>query len=146
MDIHTNMAAAINVISDKLKAIDIDRMTRLQATSLLATMRVRIHQDGIASDGSQIGEYTPAYIKYTRMKAGRGTDNKVILSLTRSMENSLELYPIPNGTGIGFSTQENWQKAQWCTETYGKEIYAPTDSEAAMVTAIGEDYIANILK
>lgn len=139
------MAAVISTVSEKLSAIDIDRLTRLQATSLLATMRVRIHQDGVASDGSQIGEYTPAYIKYARKKAGRGTDPKVILSLTRSMENSMELYPIENGTGIGFSTAENWQKAQWCTETYGKEIYAPTASEEAMVKSIGEDYIAKIL-
>lgn len=140
------MPVVLETINKKLSSIDIDRLTRLQATSLLATMRVRIHQDGLDSDGTQIGIYTPAYIKHTRAKAGRGTDNKVILSLTRSMENSMELYPIDNGTGIGFSTQENWQKAQWCEETYKKKIYAPTASETAMVMAIGEDYIAKQLQ
>lgn len=145
MDMKTNMAAVLKTVNDKLTAIDIDRMTRLQATSLLATMRVRIHMDGIASDGNPIGIYTPAYVKYVRQKAGRGTDNTVILSLTRSMENSMELYPIQNGTGIGFSTQENRQKAQWCEETYGKDIYAPTAEETIMCQQIAQDYIKKLL-
>lgn len=146
MEFSSNMPAVISNVKAKLSAIDIDRMTRIQASSLLATMRVRINQDGIASDSNPIGTYTPAYIKYVRSKKGRGTDNKVILSLTRSMENSMELYPIKNGTGIGFSTQENFQKAKWCEENYGKKIYAPTASETEMVLAIGKEYVKNALK
>lgn len=146
MKFSSNMASVINTISTQLSALDVDKMTRIQASTLLATMRVRVHQDGIASDGNPIGTYTPAYVKYVRQKHGRGADNKVILSLTRSMENSMELYPIPNGTGIGFSTAENFQKARWCEENYGKAIYAPTASETAMVLAIGEDYIKKALK
>lgn len=145
MKLETNFASVINTIAGNLSAIDIQRMTALQASSLLATMRVRIHMDGIASDGNPIGIYSPAYMK-TRKAAGRGNDTKVILSLTRSMENSEELYPLNNGTGIGFSTSENWQKAQWCEETYGKKIFAPTATEEAMVVAIGEDYIKTHLQ
>lgn len=145
MKIKSNMAAVLSALDVKMSEIDIDKMTRLQATSLLAVMRVRIHQDGIASDGSPIGTYTPAYVKYVRSKKGRGTDNKVILSLTRSMENSMEIYPITGGTGIGFSTKENWQKAKWCEETYGKAIYLPTAQETEMVNAIAEDYISKHL-
>lgn len=137
----SNMVAVVNQIDAKMSAIDIDRMTRLQATSLLGVMRVRIHQDGLDSQGTPIGIYTPSYIKYARAKAKRGTDPKVVLSLTRSMENSMELYPITNGTGIGFSTKENWQKAKWCEETYGKKIFAPTTQEREMVVAIGKDFI-----
>lgn len=137
----SNLPAVINTINLKLTSLDVDKMTRLQATSLLAMMRVRIHINGNDSNGTPIGAYTPAYVKYTRIKAGRGTDNKVILSLTRAMEQSMELYPIQNGTGIGFSTKENWQKAKWCEETYGKKIYAPTAEERNVCIAIAQKYI-----
>lgn len=139
----SNLPAILNTVNLKLTSLDIDRMTREQATTLRALMRIRIHEEGKDSNGTPIGTYTPAYIKYTRAKAGRGTDNKVILSLTRAMEQSMELYPITNGTGIGFSTQENWQKAKWCEETYQKKIYAPTAEERDVCKAVAQDYIKN---
>lgn len=138
----SNMAYVLSSVSLKLNSLDVKRMTNIQATSLLAVMRDRIHVQGLDSNGAQIGIYTPAYIKYTRKKAGRGTDSKVILSLTRQMENGYILVEIPNGTGIGHSTQEDALKARWCEETYGKKIFKPTAEEEAMVKQIGEDYIA----
>lgn len=140
MEIRSNMPAILNTISTKLSSIQVDQMTRIQASTLLAMLRVRIHQDGLDSQGNPIGTYSPSYIKY-RSGHKRGTDPRVILSLTRSMENSMELYPIENGTGIGFSTRENWQKAKWCEQTYGKLIYTPTLQEKQLVLAIGTDYI-----
>lgn len=141
----TNMPKVLNSISLTLLPSQIDKMTRLQATSLLAIMRDRIHVQGKDSSGGQIGTYTPAYIKYARKKEGRGTDNKVILSLTRQMENGYELYKLDNGTGIGFTTQEDWQKARWCEQTYKKPIFSPTAEEQAMVMQIAQDYIAKNL-
>lgn len=142
----TNLPEIIKTVNLKLTSLQIDKMTRLQATSLLAVMRIRIHVDGKDSNGVQIGTYTPAYVRYARAKAKRGTDNKVILSLTRSMEDSYELYPIENGTGIGFNTTENMQKARWCEDTYQKPIFKPTAEEETMVKQIAEDFIARHIK
>lgn len=136
----SNMPAFITTISTNLSAIDVDKMTRLQASSLLAVMRVRIHVDGLDSQGDPIGTYSLGYLK-KREEMGRGSDTKVILSLTRSMEQSMELYPVTNGTGIGFSTKENWEKAMGCEERYKKRIYAPTMQEKRLVMSIGQDYI-----
>lgn len=124
-----------------INAIDIDQMTRLQASSLMAHMRRRIHIDGIATDGSNIGSYSPNYLKYTRPKYGRKEGSKVVLSLTRNMEQSMVLFPIENGTGIGYATEENLQKAVWCEETYGKPIFAPTEEERQMCIEIAQEYI-----
>lgn len=145
MKMSTNLPTVINTLVGKLKAVDVQKMTALMASSLMATMRVRIFMDGRASDGNQIGTYTPAYMK-VRKANGRGSDTKVILSLTRSMENSISLYPLKNGTGIGFSTAENMQKSSWCEKTYGKQIFAPTVEENAMVVAIGDEYASKMLK
>ncbi|MEE1096582.1 MAG: hypothetical protein UH084_08460 [Paludibacteraceae bacterium] len=139
--IQSNLEEVLTTVHQKLSAVDVDKMTRLQATSLMAAMRQRIHVDGKASDGGPIGAYSPAYVKYTRPKHGRLEGSKVVLSLTRTMENAMILYPIPNGTGIGYSTSEQLQKARWCEETYKKKIFSPTAGERDMVNKIGENYI-----
>ncbi len=142
MTYSTNLPTILKNVSLTLTDIQRDKMTRLQAVSLMAVMRDRIHVQGKDSTGAQIGTYTPAYVKYARKKAKRGADNKVILSLTRAMENSYEIYPIENGYAIGFNTRENMQKARWCEDTYKKPIFAPTEEEKTLVQQIAQDFIA----
>ena len=49
--IQSNLEEVLTTVHQKLSAVDVDKMTRLQATSLMAAMRQRIHVDGKASDG-----------------------------------------------------------------------------------------------
>ena len=142
MNYSTNLPEVINTQHLRLLNIQRDEMTRIQALSLLAVMKDRIHVQGKDSNGTPIGTYTPAYIKYTRQKEGRGVDNKVILSLTRQLESGYQLEQIPNGYAITLRTNEDMQKARWCEETYRKPIFAPTAEERAMVIQIANDYIA----
>lgn len=139
----TNLEYTINTISENLSNIDIDQMTRLQASSLMAEMRQRIHTKGLATDGNPIGTYTPGYMR-TRQRHGRKEGDKVVLSLTRAMENSMVLIPIENGTGIGYTTAEQLQKAKWNDKraAYGsREIFAPTENERMMVEQIAQSFI-----
>lgn len=147
MELSSNMAHVINTVNMKLSALDIKRMTNIQATTLMAVMRDRIHVQGRDSNGAPIGVYTPRYIKYTRNSAKykRGTDSKVILSLSRQMEDSYIPVELDNGTGIGFSTHEDFLKAGWCEDTYKKPIFKPTAEEKEMVNQIAEKYIAKYL-
>lgn len=142
MNYSTNLPEVLNTINLKLSKLQVDELTRTQAVSLMAVMRDRIHVQGKDSNGVQIGTYTPAYIKYKRAKMGRGTDNKVILSLTRQMESGYQIEAIENGYAICFRTAEDMQKARWCEKTYNKPIFAPTAEEKAMVMQIAQDYIA----
>lgn len=143
----TNLPEVINTVNLRLNKLQIDEMTRLQAYSLMAVMKDRIHVQGKDSNGTQIGTYTPAYIKYVRASAKhkRGFDNKVILSLTRQMESGYEPLQIENGWAIRFRTNEDMRKARWCEETYKKPIFTPTAEERAMVMQIADDYIAKHL-
>ena len=112
-------------------------------------IRKRVHVDGNASDGSPIGNYTKSYKERIRPKHGRKEGYKVVLSLTRAMENGMVLYPIPNGTGIGYLTKELLQKAKWQEKRacYGfRPIWTPTKEEREMVLKIGQDYIDEHLK
>ena len=145
MTYSTNLPTVLNTVALTLSELQKDKMTRLQAVSLMAVMRERIHVQGKDSSGAPIGTYTPAYMR-TRVKAKRGTSTKVILSLTRAMEDSYEVYPIANGYGIGFNTMENMQKAHWCEDTYKKPIFAPTTEERALVKQIADDFITKVCK
>ena len=145
MKYSTNLPEVLNTVHLKLSKLQSDQLTRTQAVSLMAVMKDRIHVQGKDSNGTQIGTYTPAYIKYVRAKAGRGMDNKVILSLTRQMESGYQIEAIENGYAICFRTAEDMQKARWCEETYKKAIFSPTAEERAMVEQIAQDYIAKNL-
>lgn len=148
MTYSTNLPTVLKNVNLTLTDMQRDKMTRLQATSLMAAMKVRIHQDGLDSNGSKIGTYTPAYVKYTRNSAKykRGTDTKVILSLSRQLESGYDLKQIENGWAIILRTQEDMQKARWCEETYKKPIFAPTAEERAMVVQIADNFIAQHTK
>ncbi|WP_206197677.1 hypothetical protein [Terrimonas sp.] len=126
-------------------------------------MTERIHKKGIASDGSQIGTYSPAYMKVrtgnygnsTRYKRGakagrtkdagvysrgknkgtprpqykRSADPKIVVSLTRGLENDWHTFPVKNGWGIGFHFPDNFQKLKWVEARKKKIIGLPTSEE-----------------
>ena len=145
MRIDNNMVDVLNTVEFRLSSLQVQEMTRIQASTLMAKIRHRVHQEGVDSKGNPIGTYSLGYARFTRPKYGRGTNRKVVASLTRSMENSMVLYPLPNGTGIGYATAENRQKAKWVEQTYGKKIFSPTDGERALVNEIAQNYIAENL-
>lgn len=134
----------LNTVDARLNALQVQKLTRIQATTLMAKIRYRVHQEGKDSSNAPIGIYTKGYMR-TRQKYGRGSSTKVIASLTRSMENSMILFPLSNGTGIGYATTENRQKAKWVEETYGKKIFSPTNDERILMKEIAKNYIAENL-
>jgi hypothetical protein len=60
--VDSNISHVIKVISDELEHIDVQKMTREQASTLMADMKTRIHKQGKASDGSAIGSYSRGYL------------------------------------------------------------------------------------
>jgi hypothetical protein len=81
-----------------------------------------------------------------RPKYNRTGDTKVILSLTRQMENDLVVIPINNGYAVRFNNPLNFQKAGWAEQTYGKKIYSPTSEERTNVLGIAKDAINKALQ
>lgn len=138
----SNGEVILKSVATKLTDLDIDKMTRMQAISLMAAMKRRIHIDGLDSSGKPIGIYSPGYLKYTRPKHNRKEGSKVVLSLTRSMESAMNIYPIKGGTGIGYTTAEQLQKSKWNEKTYKKRIFAPTEGEVNLAKEIANNFIA----
>lgn len=174
MIITSNINQVAEVLIGKLKNLaQNDEMLRTCAVSVLDLMKKRVHQNGIASDGSQIGTYSKGYmVKRTgaykdakisksgvlkhagnirntttaRPKYNRTNDTKVIASLTRQMENDEQVIGLQDGSyGIGFSNNDNYKKSQYVEKTYNKKIFALAEPEKEAVQQIVKHYVDNAL-
>lgn len=125
--------AGFQSIADRLLTLaDRQALLRPVAFDVIALMTDRIHDRGQAADGSQIGEYSNSYLRL-REKNKRGQDKKIIVSLTRQLENDWAVIPTENGYGVGFNNPFNKQKAEWVEGNKGKVIFKLSKEEREQV-------------
>lgn len=102
----------------KLK--DPEYLLRPVCLGLIDKMKFRIHDEGQNSSQAQIGTYNPGYLLYRQRKHQRDNSKKIIVSLTRQLENDWKVIPNPpKSYGIGFANPFNLQKARWVEEIKG---------------------------
>ncbi len=108
-----NVAASVDYIVQPLKDLQLsDTLLRNVASAMLAETKFRIHNTGTRADGSPIGSYSDSYIK-VRMKQGRGSNRKVIFSLTGDLENNYKILAISDREyGLGFDFPQDVMKSQ----------------------------------
>lgn len=143
-DVTSSLIGRLKAVADPNGEVR-DKMLRTIALDTAAQMKVRIHQEGKNSEGGNIGEYSNAYLK-VREKNRRGRDKKVILSLTRQMENDFGIVAGSGATGyaLGFKNPDNADKAGWAEDRYGG-IYKPTEVEVAHMRVVAEQFITDVL-
>jgi hypothetical protein len=93
---------------------------------------------GTVSRGDRKGQPRPRY--------NRTGDTKVVLSLTRQMENDLSVLPSGSGYGIGYNNPDNFKKSQYNEATYEKKIWNLTADEKALAKQTSESYAKQILE
>ena len=168
---NSNGAEVFGVITRDLTAlkspVENDKLLRKIASTLTASMSIRVHEQGKASDGTQIGTYSPEYMKIRtgqyksskvvrginkgqqRKKYNRTSDTKVILSLTRQMENDLsvcEQSPIKTtyGYAIGYQNQLNMEKLENLELKYKKKILTKlSKEEESLIELIVDNAVRN---
>jgi len=119
---------------------------RMMAMGVLPEMRKRVHVEGKDAAGNRIGEYSTPYLKLRQDKYNRTADPKVVLSLTRQMEQDLTIVELNPGYAIGYINEANFRKATWLEEKYKKEILtALSEREQELATAVAEEYIDELL-
>lgn len=104
-------------------------LLRPVAIEVIPLMTERIHQKGGATDGGQIGTYNSGYLRLRQSKYKRDASTKVIVSLTRKLEQDWAVIATTNGYGIGFLNPFSLQKARWVEEIKDKTIFNLTKSE-----------------
>lgn len=128
--IKTNLNEVADRLRGKLtKLQDKEYLLRPVCVDLIDLMTKRIHMDGTASDGSPIGEYSTGYLRYRQKHHNRTPDKKVIVSLTRQLENDWAVIATPKGYGIGFKNRFNLQKARWVEGIKDRQIFRLTIQE-----------------
>jgi hypothetical protein len=121
------VATSIAVSLEKIQ--DPEYLLRPVAQEQIRLMHDRIHEQGEASDGSQIGTYNSTYLKERQRKYNRTADTKVVVSLTRQLENDYAVIATRAGYGVGFNNPFNMQKVRWVEEIKGKPIGDATQEE-----------------
>lgn len=130
LNVNTNLEQVNALIKAKVQQLgNPETVLRPLCFDLIDLMTKRIHVDGVASNGSDIGSYSNPYLKLRQKKFQRSADKKVIVSLTRQLENNWSVIATPIGYGIGFLNPFNLQKARWVEATKGKTIFSLSDSE-----------------
>lgn len=146
MIIKTNIPQFTEAMREKFELLgNKEYLLRPVMFGLVDLMTNRIHNNGLAADGNAIGSYSNGYMR-TRAKAGRQEGKKVVISLTRQLENDWSVkersvQPTPKGYGIGFLDKHNYDKSQWVEKTYKKPIFSLTESEQAYAL----DYINDLV-
>ena len=115
---------------------DKEALLRPVAVELSTIMKDRIHEEGQASDGSQMGTYKTSYlaIRERQQKHSR-SETKVILIFTRKLSNSWGAFAADRGYGVGFienadaSGITSLKKIRFAEEHFGKKIGDLTKEE-----------------
>lgn len=139
ISVDVDVSALVDLKKRVLTLAQTDSLLREIATSMLAVTRSRIHEQGIKSDGSQIGTYSPSYLELRRENGLSNTN--VNLFFTGQMQNDYKVIEISNTEyGLGYSNKLDADKAKWNTERYGR-IFALTDDELEQVRDIIKEYL-----
>lgn len=131
----SNIGEVTEAIRSKLQKLrDKEYMPRLLSFDLIDQMTQRIHIDGKASTEAQIGTYNKSYLSLRQRKYSRSNDTKIIVSLTRQLENDWSVIATPDGYGIGFLNPFNFQKARWVESNKNVKIFSLSPTELQYVT------------
>lgn len=128
--INTNIAEVSARLKARLQKLkDKDYLLRPVCFDLIELMKVRIHEKGLAANDSPIGTYSNAYLRLRQKKYQRSADTKVIVSLTRQLENDWSVIATQKGYGVGFKNKFNLQKARWVEQGKKANIFSLSKSE-----------------
>ena len=147
VNIKTNIAEVSKELRDKLLTLaDKENLPRILAFDTIDLMTRRIHEEGKSANETQIGTYNKSYLKLRERKYNRSSDPKIIVSLTRQLENDWSVIATGRGYGVGFNNSFNAQKARWVEENKGVEIFSLSPSEQNKLSEIVQENVINVLK
>lgn len=143
--ITTNLPVVLNELKSNFeKLFNKEYLLRPLAIETIPLMKERIHINGEASDGSQIGTYANSYMA-ARQKAGRGESRKIIVALTSQLEQDWAVLATDKGYGIGFNNPFNAEKARWVEENKSKIIFNLSADERKYITERLEELVNGAL-
>lgn len=134
INVNIDLSAFEGEITNLIEKIgDPERLMRPVCVELVGIMTKRIHEDGVASDGSKIGTYKTSYLRI-REKFKHGKDTDVILVLSRKLSNSWGAFATEKGYSVGFVDSgegvTSLKKIQFAEEHFSKKIGELSEEES----------------
>jgi hypothetical protein len=165
MMVETNLKEVVYRISSALPVEGALKSALLReiATSTLAIMRERIHEDGKNADGAAIGTYSEGYMA-TRRENNRGGSSKIIMALTDNLQQSYLItelganewaISVSNVAGRNYKRSKKGKvypgklpidKLEWNNTRYGAPIWELTEAEKKNIQKITNDFINKLIK
>ena len=150
------MANEIKGLVDRINnAIRDEKHKRVAITTVLASHKPRIFQQGLDANGNQIGTYGTDPISISKKNQARNTGktyfkggyseyksaigkNQGFVNLRNTDQMMMDYGIVQTGQefGLGFQNNENGNKAGWMHEKYDKEIFALSDKEVDILTTV----------
>lgn len=122
-EVSARILGKLAILNDK------EYLLRPVCLDVIELMTNRIHNRGENAASSPIGTYNNQYLKLRQKKFSRTPDKKIIVSLTRQLENDWSVIPTQKGYGVGFLNSLNLQKARWVEKNKGQKIFSLSQAE-----------------
>lgn len=144
----SNAQKVLGVVINQLKGIEehvIEKASREIAADLVASNIGRIHNDGKAVDGSDIGEYKEGPYKEKRSEKGRRVD-KADLSFTGKLSKEFSFDANGDIVGVGFLTDYGANISEYMEEHFGKTIWGVTQEDERVAGEVAKNRLNEWLK
>lgn len=122
-----------------------DKLMRIIAGDLQASNVSRIHNDGEAVNGSEIGNYNNEDYRKRRTKKGRQV-SKVDLSMTEKLSKEFGFEAEGNSYVIGFTTPYASTVGRAQEERYGKQIWGVTKEDDAIIEQTADEFYSKLIE
>ncbi len=109
----------------------LDKLTRTVAADLVSSNIGRVHNEGKAVDGSDIGDYKEGAYKKKREARQKRVD-KVNLDFTGKLSKEFSLEASGQTVGVGFTTEYAANLYEVLEEKYKKKIWGVTQEDEAI--------------
>jgi hypothetical protein len=140
----SNAKSVLGSLIKKLQGIDtkvMDNITRTIAAGLIPSNMDRIHEQGKAVDGSDIGHYTDGAYKKKRQKRQKRID-KVNLDFSGKLHKEFSFAPVaPKTIGVGFITSYGANLSEVLEEKYNKKIWGVTQEDERVAEEIAKNKV-----
>jgi hypothetical protein len=153
-----------DIITKIENSIRSDKNIRIALSSVLATHKPRIFEQGFDAKGVQIGIYSTEPISISKKNQARNTGKTyfkggyaeykkavgknpghVILRNTDQMYIDYGLQGNNGSYGFGFQNSENYKKSQWMEDKYKKVIFDLSSYEEAILADVLQTLITKDL-
>jgi hypothetical protein len=144
----SNAKNVLGPLINQLKGVEtvlLDNITRTVAAGLVASNSFRIHNEGLAVNGTKIGDYKEGPYKKKRREKDKETQY-VNLSFSGDLSKEFQLAASGKNTvGVGFLTNYGEELSEILEQKYNKKIWGVTQEDERIAQEVAKNKVNRYL-